>query len=126
MHTETVHVGTGTVEILPHVLDAPLSASFLFLGRHEYHQTGGRLADLLSGPAEHNIQQASFTMTTQDQQIGLHVCRDLHNDVPGISRAQDGLTGANAGKFTVATLAKNYTFWSGYFSLRQARKIKRL
>jgi hypothetical protein len=37
-----------------------------------------------------------------------------------------GLTGANAGKFTVATLAKNYTFWSGYFSLRQARKIKRL
>jgi CBS domain containing-hemolysin-like protein len=43
-----------------------------------------------------------------------------------VSTAHAGLTGANAGKFTVATLAKNYTFWSGYFSLRQARKIKRL
>src|SRR5512132_574697 len=90
MHTETMHVGTGPVEILPPILDAPLSASFLFLGRHEYHQTGCSLADLLSGPAEHNIQEASFTMTAQDQQIGLHVCRYLHNDVPGISRAQDG------------------------------------
>ena len=37
-----------------------------------------------------------------------------------------GLTGANAGKFTVAILAKNYTFRSWYFSLRQTRKIKGL
>jgi hypothetical protein len=90
MPAKAMHVGTDTVAILPPGLDAPLSASFLFLGRHEYHQTGGRLADLLRGPAEHNIQQTSFTMTAQDQQIGLHVGRDLHNDVPGISRAQDG------------------------------------
>jgi len=40
--------------------------------------------------------------------------------------AQFGLTGANAGKFTVAILAKNYTFRSWYFSLRQTRKIKGL
>jgi hypothetical protein len=52
----------------------------------------------------------------------------LHRLWPDLncSLVQVGLPGANAGKFTVATLAKNYTFWSGYFSLRQARKIKRL
>ncbi len=63
MHSEAMHVAPGAVESLPRVLDASLSASFLFLGRHQYHQTGCRLADLLGGPAEHNIQQASFTMT---------------------------------------------------------------
>ena len=31
-----------------------------------------------------------------------------------------GLAGANAGKFTGAMLAQNYTFWSLYFLLRQA------
>src|SRR2546427_10055483 len=60
----------SAVKILLHVLSAPLSDS-LFLGRHEDHQTGCRLTDVLGGPTEHNIQQASFTMTAQDQQIGL-------------------------------------------------------
>jgi len=43
-----------------------------------------------------------------------------------LRRLLPGLTGANAGKFTVAILAKNYTFRSWYFSLRQTRKIKGL
>jgi hypothetical protein len=30
-----------------------------------------------------------------------------------------GLTGANAGKFTVMTLAKNYTFWPWHLLLRR-------
>ena len=29
-------------------------------------------------------------MTTQDQQIGFYACRHLHNDIPGVARAQDG------------------------------------
>src|SRR5688500_6370546 len=37
-----------------------------------------------------------------------------------------GPPGAKSGKFTVRILTKNYTFWSGLFLLRQARKIKRL
>src|SRR2546422_8112377 len=90
MYAEAVHIAIGAVSLLPRVLYAPLSASFLFLGRHEYHLTGCRLADLLSGPTEDNIQQTSFTMTAQDQQIGLHVGRYLHNHLPGIARAQDG------------------------------------
>ena len=71
MHTETVHVATGAVESLPCVFDAPLSTAFLFLGRYQYHETGCRLADLLGGPTEDYIQQASFTMTAQNQEIGL-------------------------------------------------------
>ena len=40
------------------------------------------------------------------------------NDARGI--AHIGLTGANAGKFTVRALTKNYTFRPGHFSLRHA------
>ena len=61
MHAEAMHVATGAVSLLPRVLSAPLSAPFLFFGRHQDHRTGCRLADLLGSPAEHNIQQASFT-----------------------------------------------------------------
>src|SRR4029450_7143833 len=60
------------------------SASSRELGRHEDHRTGGRLANLLRGPTERNIHEASFTMTTHDQQIRFEVGRHLHNDVPGI------------------------------------------
>ena len=63
MHAATVHVATGAVSLLRRVFSAPLSASFLFLGRYQDHQTGCRFADLLGGPTEDNIQQASFTMT---------------------------------------------------------------
>jgi hypothetical protein len=65
-------------------LDAWLSTAAFGLRRHEDHQTRGRLADLLGSPAEHNIQQTTFTMTAQDQQIGFQVDRHLHNNVPGI------------------------------------------
>jgi hypothetical protein len=37
-----------------------------------------------------------------------------------------GPPGANAGKFTVATLTENYTFWPSYLLLRQTWEIKRL
>jgi hypothetical protein len=63
VYAEAVHVATGAVSLLPRVFDASLSASSLFLGRHQDHQTGCRLADLLGGPTEDNIQQTSFTMT---------------------------------------------------------------
>ena len=72
------------------VLYAPLSAASRELWRHEDHQTGCRLADLLRGPAKRNIQQASFTMTAQDQQLSFDGGRHLDNDVPRIARAQDG------------------------------------
>ena len=49
-------------------LETRLSTTSLRLGRHEHDQTRGRLTDLLGGPAKHNIQQTTFTMTAQDQQ----------------------------------------------------------
>jgi hypothetical protein len=44
----------------------------------------------------------------------------LSNARRGPGRAQDGLTGANTGKFTGTALAKNYTFWPSDLLLRQA------
>ena len=76
--------------MLSRVFSALLPAASRSLWRHEDHQTGGRRAHLLSGPAERNIQQAAFTMTAQDQQLRLYGGRHLHKDLPGIARASEG------------------------------------
>ena len=70
-------------------LDARRLTASLRLGRHEQHETRGRLADLLGSPTEHNVQQTSCTMTTQDYQIRFQTGRHLHNELPGMAHTHD-------------------------------------
>src|SRR5215510_720904 len=79
----------GASPMPPWALDARRLTASRRLGRYEQHETRSRLADLLGGPTEHNVQQTSFTMTTQDDQIRFQPGRHLHNDLPGMAHPQD-------------------------------------
>ena len=64
---------------------------FLCLGRYEHNRTGRPTADLPRGPTEDHIEDASFAVAPDDQQVGRDTVSYLHNDLPRIAHPQEAL-----------------------------------